>query len=90
MVSSGIRMAATVRVAHAVGRNDHPGIMQSGLVAIMLRMVLATLVVTVIALRLEFAKFFLGRIVRQYRRDDQTRCIPADQLSDQLCARFQD
>ncbi|WP_066512513.1 MATE family efflux transporter [Bradyrhizobium macuxiense] len=56
----GIGMAATVRVAHAVGRNDHPGIRRAGLVAMLLGVAIAAvLMVIVIAARLELVRMFL-------------------------------
>ncbi|WP_333909325.1 MATE family efflux transporter [Bradyrhizobium sp. CCBAU 11434] len=60
MIPFGISMAAAVRVAHAVGRNDHSGIRRAGLAAILLGMIVAaTLTVAVIILRLEIARLFL-------------------------------
>lgn len=40
MIPSGISMAAAVRVAHAVGRNDGPAIKRSGLAAMLLGIVI--------------------------------------------------
>lgn len=64
MISSGIGIAATVRVAHAVGRNDGPGIRRTGLAAMLLGIVIvAMLVVAVVAGRFEIVEFFLGESV---------------------------
>ncbi|MCK1349589.1 MATE family efflux transporter [Bradyrhizobium sp. CW7] len=64
MIPSGIGMAATVRVAHAVGRNDRPGIKRTGVAAILLGIVIvAVLMVVLIAARFEIADFFLGKSV---------------------------
>ncbi|WP_407177612.1 MATE family efflux transporter [Bradyrhizobium sp. STM 3562] len=61
MIPFGISMAATVRVGHAVGRDDGPGIRRAGLVAMLLGMVIAALLtLTVVAARFEIARFFLG------------------------------
>ncbi|MGY4408130.1 MATE family efflux transporter [Bradyrhizobium sp. USDA 3315] len=61
MIPSGISMAATVRVAHAVGRTDGLGIMRAGLAAMLLGvLIIAVLTVAVIAARFEIAEFFLG------------------------------
>ncbi|WP_245162847.1 MATE family efflux transporter [Bradyrhizobium vignae] len=61
MISSGIGAAATVRVAHAVGRNDVPGIKRTGLAAMLLGIVImAALIIVVIAARFQIAEFFLG------------------------------
>lgn len=61
MIPTGIGMAATVRVAHAVGRSDCPGIKRAGLVAMLLGVVIvAILTFAVIAVRFEIVRFFLG------------------------------
>lgn len=61
MIPFGISMAATVRVGHAVGRNDGPGIRRAGLIAMLLGVVMAAiLTLAVIAARFEIAEFFLG------------------------------
>ncbi len=61
MIPFGISMAATVRVGHAVGRNDGPGIRRAGLVAMLLGIAIAAiLTLTVVAARFEIAQFFLG------------------------------
>ncbi|MDA9421025.1 MATE family efflux transporter [Bradyrhizobium sp. CCBAU 53380] len=61
MVSFGISTAAAVRVSHAVGRNDGPGIKRAGVVAMLLGIVIAAmLTLAVIAARLEIAELFLG------------------------------
>jgi MATE family multidrug resistance protein len=61
MIPFGISMAATVRVGHAVGRNDAPGVRRAGLVAMLLGIVIAViLTLAVIATRFDIAEFFLG------------------------------
>lgn len=61
MIPFGISMAAAVRVGHAVGRNDGPGIKQAGLVAMLLGIVItAIMTLAVIAARFEIAELFLG------------------------------
>jgi MATE family multidrug resistance protein len=63
MIPFGISMAATVRVGHAVGRNDGPGVKRAGLVAMLLGIVIAAiLTLAVVATRFEVAAFFLGGI----------------------------
>ncbi|WP_083519141.1 MATE family efflux transporter [Bradyrhizobium jicamae] len=62
MIPFGISMAAAVRVGHAVGRNDGPGIKRAGLVAMLLGIVIAALLtVAVIAARFEIAELFLDK-----------------------------
>ena len=54
-------MAATVRVGHAVGRNDPDGVKRAGLVATLLGIALvAALTVAVMAGRFEIAQLFFG------------------------------
>jgi MATE family multidrug resistance protein len=61
MIPFGISMAATVRVGHAVGRNDAPGVRRAGLVAMLLGIVIAViLTLAVVATRFDIAEFFLG------------------------------
>ena len=61
MVPFGISMAATVRVGHAIGRNDADGVKRAGLVATMLGVALvAALTLAVIAGRFEIAYLFFG------------------------------
>ena len=61
MVPFGIGMAATVRVGHAVGRNDADGVRRAGLVAASLGIMLgAALTLTVILGRFAIARLFLG------------------------------
>jgi MATE family multidrug resistance protein len=61
MVPLGIGMAATVRVGHAVGRNDAAGVKRAGLAALLLGLLLgAGLTLMVIAGRLAIARLFLG------------------------------
>ena len=63
MIPFGISMAATVRVGHAVGRNDGRGVRRAGLVAMLLGIAIAaTLTLAVIASRFAITKFFLGDI----------------------------
>lgn len=60
MIHFGIGMAAAVRVSHAAGRNDRPGIRRAGLAAIVLGTVIAAmLTLMVIAARFEIAEFLL-------------------------------
>ena len=61
MVPFGISQAATVRVGHAVGRDDPDGVKRAGLVATLLGIALvAALTVAVIAGRFEIAHLFFG------------------------------
>ena len=61
MVPYGISMAATVRVGHAVGRNDPSAVKRAGLVAILLGIVLvAGFTLAVIAGRFAIARLFFG------------------------------
>lgn len=61
MVPFGISMAATVRVGHAVGRNDPSAVKRAGFVAVMLGIVLvSTLTLAVIASRFAIAQLFFG------------------------------
>ena len=61
MVPLGIGMAATVRVGHAVGRNDADGVRRAGLVAAALGILLgAALTLMVILGRFAIAQLFLG------------------------------
>jgi MATE family multidrug resistance protein len=61
MVPFGIGMAATVRVGHAVGRNDPAAIKRAGLVATLLGIVLVSaLTLAVILGRFAVARFFFG------------------------------
>ena len=61
MVPFGIGMAATVRVGHAVGRNDVGAVKRAGLVATLLGIVLvAALTLGVILGRFVIARFFFG------------------------------
>ncbi|MCK1661248.1 MATE family efflux transporter [Bradyrhizobium sp. 151] len=60
-IPDGISMAATVRVARAVGRKDRQGIKRAGLVALLLgSVIVAVLTLVVVAARFEVAKFLLG------------------------------
>jgi MATE family multidrug resistance protein len=61
MVPFGIGMAATVRVGHAVGRNDTPAVRRAGLVATLLGIVfMAVMTLAVILGRYAIARFFFG------------------------------
>lgn len=61
LIPLGISTAASVRVSHAVGRRDRPGIRLAGLVAIVLGFVTTVmLTMAVIAARMPIAKFLLG------------------------------
>ena len=61
MVPYGISMAATVRVGHAIGRNDPGAVKRAGLVAILLGIVLvAGFTLAVIAGRFAIARLFFG------------------------------
>lgn len=53
MIAFGISMAAAVRVGHAVGRNDGPGIKRADLVA----MLLGTLIAALLAVAVIVARF---------------------------------
>ena len=62
MVPFGIGMAATVRVGHAVGRNDAAGVKRAGLVAVSLGIMLgAGLTLMVIVGRFAIARLILGK-----------------------------
>lgn len=61
MVPFGISMAATVRVGHALGRNDPAAVKRAGFVAIALGIALvAALTLAVIASRFAIARLFFG------------------------------
>ena len=61
MVPLGIGMAATVRVGHAVGRNDAAGVRRAGLAALLLGLMFgAGLTVMVIVCRFAIARLFFG------------------------------
>jgi MATE family multidrug resistance protein len=61
MVPLGIGIAATVRVGHAVGRNDAPAVRRAGLVATLLGIVFMSLMtLAVIFGRYGIARFFFG------------------------------
>ena len=64
MVPFGIGMAATVRVGHAVGRNDAAAVKRAGLVATLLGIVcVSALTLGVILARFAIARFFFGDAV---------------------------
>src|SRR4051794_4191722 len=61
MVPFGIGMAATVRVGHAVGRNDAPAVRRAGFVATLLGIVfMSVMTLAVILGRYPIARFFFG------------------------------
>jgi MATE family multidrug resistance protein len=61
MVPFGIGMAATVRVGHAVGRNDAPAVGRAGFVATLLGIVfMSVMTLAVILGRYAIARFFFG------------------------------
>jgi multidrug resistance protein, MATE family len=61
MIPYGISMAATVRVGHAVGRNDAGGVKRAGIVALLIGIAIAAvLTLAVIATRFGIARLFLG------------------------------
>jgi multidrug resistance protein, MATE family len=61
MIPYGIGLAATVRVGHAVGRNDADGVRRAGLVAMLLGLAIgAVLTVVEVVTRFAIARFFLG------------------------------
>jgi MATE family multidrug resistance protein len=61
MVPYGISMAATVRVGHAVGRNEGDGVKRAGLVALLLGIALtAVFTLLVIMSRFAIGRFFFG------------------------------
>lgn len=62
VVPLGISTAAAVRVGHAVGRGDGPGVKRAGLIAILLGILAAaTLTIAVVAMRFEIAGLFLDQ-----------------------------
>jgi len=64
MVPFGIGMAATVRVGHAVGRNDAAAVRRAGFVATLLGMALVSaLTLMVILARFAIARLFFGEAV---------------------------
>ena len=61
MVPYGIGLAATVRVGHAVGRNDTAGVWRAGIVAMLLGVGLGIILTMIeIVSRFAIARFFLG------------------------------
>jgi MATE family multidrug resistance protein len=61
MVPFGIGMAATVRVGHAVGRNDAPAVRRAGFIATLLGIVfMSVMTLAVILGRYAIARFFFG------------------------------
>jgi MATE family multidrug resistance protein len=65
MVPFGIGMAATVRVGHAVGRNDAAAVKRAGFVATLLGIAsVSSLTLAVILARFAIARFFFGEAVQ--------------------------
>jgi MATE family multidrug resistance protein len=61
MVPFGIGIAATVRVGHAVGRNDAPAVRRAGFVAVLLGIVLGSVMTLAVLLgRFAIGRFFFG------------------------------
>src|SRR5258707_174411 len=61
MVPFGVGMVATVRVGHAVGRNDAPAVRRAGFVATLLGIVfMSVMTLAVIVGRFAIARFFFG------------------------------
>jgi MATE family multidrug resistance protein len=61
MVPFGIGMSATIRVGHAVGRNDAPAVKRAGFAAMLLGAVFsAILTLAVVLARVAIARLFLG------------------------------
>jgi MATE family multidrug resistance protein len=61
MVQLGISLATTVRVGHAVGRNDPPAVRRAGFTAMLLGVIIATiLTLIVVTCRFGIARIFLG------------------------------
>jgi multidrug resistance protein, MATE family len=61
MIPYGIALAATVRVGHALGRNDADGVRRAGIVAMLLGVGLGVILTIVeIVSRFAIARFFLG------------------------------
>jgi MATE family multidrug resistance protein len=68
MVPFGIGMAATVRVGHAVGRNDAPAVRRAGFVATLLGIVfMSVMTLAVILGRYAIARFFFGEAAESAR-----------------------
>src|SRR4030081_1950964 len=64
MVPLGIGIAATVRVGHAVGRNDAPAVWRAGFVATLLGIIfMSVMTLAVILCRFAIARFFFGEAV---------------------------
>jgi MATE family multidrug resistance protein len=64
MVPFGIGMAATVRVGHAVGRNDATAVKRAGTVATLLGIALVSVMTLMVILaRFAIARFFFGEAV---------------------------
>jgi len=61
LISFAIGMAKTVRVGHAIGRNDGPSVKRAGVAAMLLGVsVITMLTLVVILARFEIAELFLG------------------------------
>jgi MATE family multidrug resistance protein len=78
MIPFGISMAATVRVGHAVGRNDAAGVKRAGFIAMALGIVIAAvLTLIVVSARFGIARLFLGEGLANA---DATVALAADLL----------
>jgi multidrug resistance protein, MATE family len=61
MIPYGISLAATVRVGHALGRNDADGVRRAGIVAMLLGIALGVILTVIeVVSRFAIARFFLG------------------------------
>src|SRR5262249_11788799 len=61
MIPYGISLAATVRVGHALGRNDPAGVRRAGIVAMLLGIALGVILTVIeVVSRFAIARFFLG------------------------------
>jgi MATE family multidrug resistance protein len=78
MIPFGISMAATVRVGHAVGRNDAAGVKRAGFIAMALGIgIAAVLTLIVVSARFGIARLFLGEGLANA---DATVALAADLL----------
>ena len=85
MVPFGIGMAATVRVGHAVGRNDAPAVKRAGFVATLLGIVfMSVMTLAVILGRFAIARFFFGEAAESGGRRHRTHRDLADGRRDLL------
>ena len=78
MVPFGISMAATVRVGHAVGRGDGPGVRRAGLIAMLIGIAFAVVCTVVVTLlRFGIARLFMGE---SFTNADATIALAAELL----------